>query len=192
MDGDQCVAERGRSSGGYVRNLLWSLLLGLGLAGQPAHADNIETAGNILQYALPISAGIVTVAYTDWYGTLQLGGAMALEGVVVYGLKSTVYETRPNGEGHESFPSGHAAATFAAAEFLRERYGWTYGAPAYALAAFTGYSRIECRAHYWWDVLAGAGIGFLSAEVFTTTYKGWQVSPMKDGKTVGLTLARDW
>ena len=164
--------------------LALALLLDRGLV----RADGIKVAGDILQYALPISAGVVTVAYTDWTGTLQLGEAMVLQGVIVYGLKDTVYETRPNGEGHQSFPSGHAAATFTAAEFLRERYGWEYGTPA----AFTGYSRVECRAHYWHDVFAGAGIGFLCAQLTTTTYNGWKVGAQTDGKMVGLTLAHEW
>ena len=146
----------------------------------------------MLQYALPAATAGITAARRDWHGTLEFGGAFVLQGVTVLTLKNTVYETRPNGQGHQSFPSGHAAVTFASAEFLRERYGWTYGAPAYALAAFTGYSRVESDHHYWHDVTAGAGIGILSSWLFTTHYKEWSVQPAIDGRTVSLTLSRLW
>ena len=50
---------------------------------------------------------------------------------------------------------------------MRERYGWGYGVPAYALASFVGYSRVESRQHYAPDVIAGAAIGILSSCLFT-------------------------
>ena len=120
-----------------------------------------------------------------------------VQGVTVLALKSSVYETRPNGQGHESFPSGHASATFCSAEFIRAKYGWTYGLPAYALAVFTGYSRVESDHHYWHDVGAGAGIGILSSMLFTMHGRLWDVSPSistssAEGKTFGLTFKRFW
>ncbi len=114
-----------------------------------------------------MTAAGVTLSHEDWEGTLRFAGAFAAQGLTVLTLKNTIYENRPDNVGHDSFPSGHAAVTFASAEFLRERYGWTYGAPAYALAAFTGYSRVESEHHYWHDVGAGAGIGILSSWLFT-------------------------
>ena len=168
--------------------LLLTVLLGV----SRAHADSIEAAGNFLQYAMPVTAAGVTVVHEDWEGTLRFAGAFVVQGVTVQALKSTVYETRPNGEGHESFPSGHAAVTFCSAEFLRARYGWAYGAPAYALAAFTGYSRVESDHHYWHDVIAGAGIGILSSWLFSYHMKQWDIAPSSDGKSIGLTLAHTW
>jgi len=57
------------------------------------------------------------------------------------------------------------------------RYGWAYSAPAYALAAFTGYSRVESDHPYWRDVAAGAGIGILSSRPFTYHMKRWTSRP---------------
>jgi membrane-associated phospholipid phosphatase len=57
---------------------------------------------------------------------------------------------------------------------MRKRYGWEYGAPAYATASFVAYSRVESRKHYPHDMLAGAGIGILSSYIFTKPYKGWR------------------
>ena len=173
----------------------WRNLRGLALAcmvcGQ-AMADGIQAAGDILQYAMPATAAGITAVHRDWQGTWQFAEAFAVQGVTVLALKNTVYETRPNGEGHQSFPSGHAAVTFASAEFLRERYGWAYGAPAYALAAFTGYSRVESDHHYWHDVAAGAGIGIVSSWLFTTSYKDWTIQPTADGHSIRFALAHPW
>jgi len=168
--------------------LMLTLLLGAGRA----QADGIAAAGDVLQYVLPVTAAGVTLSHEDWEGTLRFAGAFAAQGLTVLTLKNTIYENRPDNVGHDSFPSGHAAVTFASAEFLRERYGWTYGAPAYALAAFTGYSRVESEHHYWHDVGAGAGIGILSSWLFTHQGGRWTVAPSTDGKTFGLTFNRVW
>jgi len=168
--------------------LALALLLGAG----PARADGIATAGDVLQYAMPLTAVGLPLANEDWDGALRFTGAFVVQGVTVLALKSVVYETRPSGQGHESFPSGHAAVTFCSAEFLRAEYGWTYGVPAYALAAFTAYSRVESDAHYWRDVGAGAGIGILSSMLFTQHGRIWDISPSTDGKSFGLTFKRFW
>ena len=168
--------------------LLVAMLLGLGRA----KADGIKVAGDILQYALPAATAAITMGSGDWDGTLQFAEAFAVQGLTVITLKNTIYETRPNGDGHQSFPSGHASVTFCSAEFLRERYGWTLGAPAYALAAFTGYSRVECDAHYWHDVAAGALIGIGSSWLFTSPGQKWNFSPSTDGKNWTLKFQRFW
>ena len=80
-----------------------------------------------------------------------------------------------------------------AAEFLRRRYGWEYGVPAYALAGFVGYSRVESREHYPHDVLAGAAIGFISSYVFTRPYHGFHVKPMTGANgEQGIKFIREW
>ena len=165
-----------------------SFLLG---AGQ-ARADGIEATGDVLQYALPATAMGLTLIDKDWDGALRFTGAFAVQGLTVLALKSIVYETRPNGQGHQSFPSGHSAVAFASAEFMRARYGWTCGVPAYALAAFTAYSRVESDHHYWHDVGAGAAIGIFSSMFFTYQGSTWSVSPSTDGKSFGLTFKRFW
>jgi hypothetical protein len=132
--------------------------------------DYIEAAGNVLEYALPVSAGCVALCKSDLNGVIQLGESVFLNEVVTFSLKYTVREKRPDGEDFHSFPSGHTSISVASSEFLRKRYGWQYGVPAYSLAAFTGYSRIESRRHFFHDVLAGAAIGFVSSYIFTRKY----------------------
>ncbi|HZJ19986.1 MAG TPA: PAP2 family protein, partial [Pricia sp.] len=49
---------------------------------------------------------------------------------------------------------------------------WKYGVPAYLVAGFVGYSRLEGvnDRHDGWDVLAGAAVGIGSTYLFTTPY----------------------
>jgi membrane-associated phospholipid phosphatase len=151
--------------------------------------DGIETAGDILQFVLPAAAAGLTLEQRDWPGTLEFAESAALTLGVTYALKYTVQERRPNG-GNESFPSGHTSISFSAAEFMRKRYGLEYGIPAYALASFVAYSRVESGQHHPGDVIAGASIGIVSSYIFTKPYKGWQVELNADGKWYGFKLSR--
>ena len=153
--------------------------------------DNIETAGDILQYVLPATAGGLTLGYQDYQGTLQFGESAALTLGTTYALKYAVNERRPNG-GSGSFPSAHASISFSAAEFMRKRYGWEYGIPAYAAASFVAYSRVEAREHYPHDVIAGAAIGIASSYLFTRPYKGWHIQAEGDARYIGIRLSRSW
>lgn len=78
--------------------------------------------------------------------------------VATYGLKYSLNTPRPNG-GSQSFPSGHTAAAFMGAEFIRKHYGGWWSAPAYLAASWVGYTRVESHNHYWGDVLGGALVG---------------------------------
>jgi membrane-associated phospholipid phosphatase len=153
--------------------------------------DAIETAGDILQYVIPATAGGLTLGYKDYRGTLQFGESFAVTEAVTYGLKYTVDETRPNG-GSQSFPSGHTSVSFCGAEFIRKRYGWELGIPAYAAASFVAYSRVEANEHYPHDVIAGAAIGMLSSFIFTKPYKGWEVKTEAGPGLRGLFLSKSW
>ncbi len=153
-------------------------------------ANSITSAGDILQYVLPGVAGGMTLVYRDWTGTLQFGESFALTEGVTYGLKYAVNERRPNG-GNESFPSAHTSISFCGAEFLRKRYGWEYGIPAYAGATLVAYSRVDAREHYPNDVIACAAIGILSTSIFPRPYKGWRVQAQAGGRYYGLRLSRN-
>jgi hypothetical protein len=82
--------------------------------------------------------------------------------VLTYALKYGINEQRPHHGGGQSFPSGHSAAAFMGAEFIRKEYGWGWGTPALLAASWVGYTRVESYNHYWHDVVAGALIGVLS------------------------------
>jgi membrane-associated phospholipid phosphatase len=154
-------------------------------------ADRIETAGSVLDIVLPATAAVVTIAHRDGVGAGQLAVSLGVTVGVTWALKHMINETRPNGGGL-SFPSGHTSVSFSSAEFMRRRYGWMYGAPVYALAAFVGYSRVESHQHYVHDVIAGAGIGIASSYVFTKPYKKWTASGKGDTRSFSINVARTW
>src|SRR6266702_873352 len=168
--------------------LLAGILLGLtSLVGTRAN-DRILLAGDIFQYLLPATSAGLTLGYRDGEGALQFGESAALTLGVTYGLKYTIDERRPNG-GTQSVPAAHTSISFSAAEFMRKRYGWEYGIPAYAAASFVAYSRVDAREHYAHDVLAGAAIGIISSCIFTRPYKGWRVQAEAGDEYYGLSFS---
>jgi membrane-associated phospholipid phosphatase len=153
--------------------------------------DGIEKVGDALMIALPVVAAGLTIGLKDGQGAFQLGESAALTVGVTYGLKFAVDEKRPNGD-DQSFPSLHASISFMSAEFMRKRYGWEYGIPAYLVATFVAYSRVEADEHYTHDVIAGAAVGIGSSFLFTKPYKGWHVQPDVDHAYHGIRFSHSW
>ena len=109
-------------------------------------------------------------------------GSMAFisETLLVNGLKLAVNEVRPDGTADNSMPSGHTATAFTGAELTRMEYGWGWGAGAYGVATATGVLRVAHNRHWWWDAVAGAGIGIISAHI-----AGWLMPSVQN-------LLDDW
>ncbi len=140
----------------------------------PAKAQQsaIETSGDILQMVIPAAAFASTYLYKDsrkpgW----QFAKVYATQLVVSQALKHIINKPRPENNGNYSFPSGHTSSAFSGAAFIGKKYGWKAGLPAYILASYVGWSRIDARKHDPWDVLAGASIGIGSAYIFTKSYQ---------------------
>lgn len=132
----------------------------------------IEKTGDVLQIALPVGAAATTLILQDWEGTGQFAKTFAASWATVYGLKVIISKMRPASENRLSHPSGHTMGAFAGAAFIDTRYGHTFGIPAYALAAFTGWSRVYADKHFADDVVSGASISMLWTWFFTTPYGG--------------------
>jgi membrane-associated phospholipid phosphatase len=65
----------------------------------------------------------------------------------------------------QSFPSGHATVSFALATTLGDAIGHTWARIGlYGLATGTAWARLQQEDHWVTDVVAGAGIGILSAK----------------------------
>lgn len=143
-------------------SLICALVLWLRLSGVTLADDRLTETGDVLQIALPAGALGATLLHRDWEGFKQLFWSFGTSTATVQIGKVVVDKQRPSGNSHDAYPSGHAQAAFSGAAFLNTHYGPVWGIPAYALAALTGYSRIEADAHFIDDVLAGASIGLLA------------------------------
>jgi membrane-associated phospholipid phosphatase len=133
-------------------------------------ASTVVTAGNGVAIALPLIAGGISLYKNDNTGLAEMGLDTFLTVGTAFGLSHIVREERPDHSDDRSFPSDTEALAFAPAAFLWDRYGWKYGVPAYAAAAFVGYARVDGQKHHWWDVVASAGIGWTYSEIFTTRF----------------------
>ncbi|MEX0289955.1 MAG: phosphatase PAP2 family protein [Flavobacteriaceae bacterium] len=134
----------------------------------------IEGMGHFLHLALPAAAGLSTVIVGDKKGSWQFLKSFSANLAATYTLKYAFNKPRPEGAlDGLAFPSGHTSVAFNSAAFIQKRYGLKYGIPAYILAGFVGYSRIEGLndRHDGWDVLGGVAVGVGSAYLFTTDYK---------------------
>lgn len=114
-----------------------------GLQGVRTHDEDLKENAKHMAFALAAS-----------YGTI---GA----------LKLTIHEERPDGSDNQSFPSGHAAGSFAVASVLDREYGGATGWVAYGMATFIAASRIYGNHHQLRDVVVGAVIGHFYGWLFT-------------------------
>lgn len=100
---------------------------------------------------------------------------------------------RPFG-GAGSFPSTHAAGSFAVATVFAERYDWPVGLVAYGLAAAISASRVYSDEHFTSDVVAGAligwGIGHFLNRRHPVDSTDWHIRPavMEHGLGAGVVL----
>jgi membrane-associated phospholipid phosphatase len=131
-----------------------------------------------LQHAPSISAFALSIAGVKGKHDLRNQAALyikseALMLAMVYGLKYSVGEARPDTGQKNSFPSGHTAQAFTAATFLSKEYGdrsiWI-SVGAYTSATVVGACRMLNNRHWISDVLVGAGIGIFSTEVVYRTH----------------------
>ena len=133
--------------------------------------------------------------------TLEVGVAgVALVGMVG-GAKYLIHKERPNGEDFNSFPSGHSAKAFMGAELVRIEYGEEHpwlAVGAYTLATATGALRVYNDHHWLSDVIAGAGVGILSARIgywllpytkrMMHRLTGWDIFVAPTASNMGATL----
>lgn len=139
----------------------------------------IETAGNIGQYvpsALHLGLGLAGVKSKRPFADRVIESAIAhaISIGAGYAIKYSFKVQRPDG-GYKSFPSGHTLMAFTGAELMRIDYGNGIGAGAYVFSAAVGASRLAAGRHWLSDLLAGAGIGILSAHAGE-----WLLQPVKN------------
>lgn len=133
--------------------------------------------------------------------TLEVGVSCAALVGIVGGAKFLIQKERPDGSDFNSFPSGHSAKVFMGAELVRIEYGEEYpwlAVGAYTIATATGALRVYNNHHWLSDVMAGAGVGILSARIgywllpYTKRVMhrltGWEVFVTPTATSTGATI----
>ena len=176
-------------------------------------ADGFNTVGNPT-VLLAANVGMIAFgSFQESYGystRLKQTGLISLEAEVfamaaTFGLKEISGRSRPDrhegitkfdpfGNGGSSFTSAHAAASFAMASVLADRYesGWL----AYGVAGAVAVSRVYTQQHFSSDVVAGGligwGIGRFLSRRHSDDVNAWRVQPAQllDGSGMGMAIGR--
>lgn len=153
-------------SNGFIREIDNEVASGM----ESLRGDNYTHVDDYLQY-LPIvgylGLGSIGVkGQISFKERLMVGlTAYASTALLTKSIKLTVDEARPDGSDENSFPSGHTAIAFMGAELIRIEYGTWPAVGAYTVASTVAFLRLYNNQHWLNDVVAGAGIGILSARI---------------------------
>ena len=152
-------------------------------------SDDLRTASVLAHYA--------TLAATpsgdepgEWImnkakGTLVHVAAVSGTVLVTQTLKTTVDRERPNGQGTESFPSGHTSASAVHTRLasrnlesiaMSDAARTSLDVGLYALTIGTSWARIEAGWHYPSDTLVGMAIGNFIASFLNDAFLGLEES----------------
>jgi len=93
--------------------------------------------------------------------------SLAVSEALTQTLKYTTRRERPDGSGKNSFPSGHAADTFAFATALERHFGWKGAVPAYIFSSYVAISRLPANRHWLSDAVFGASVGIIAGRTVT-------------------------
>ena len=99
---------------------------------------------------------------------MDLLQSLAMSEALTQTLKYTTRRERPDGSGRNSFPSGHAADTFAFATALERHLGWRYAVPAYTFASYVAISRLPANRHWLSDAVFGSAVGIIAGRTITS------------------------
>jgi hypothetical protein len=186
---------------------------GLALAAHPAdqgfnvrlrsHYDAVNTAfapgkyiGNTPeQIALSLGTYVYGRAFSQpkvSHLGMDLIQAQILTEVLVEPIKFATGRLRPDGSDHQSFPSGHAAITFATATVIERHLGWKKSLLGYTIASYVAASRLHDNRHYLSDVIFGAAVGSIAGRtVVHHPSDYWAFTPVSvPGGGVALMVTR--
>lgn len=160
-----------------------------------AVAASEELPADIVTGLLPLTTYAISYFKDDSEGSKQFLRSTAASLVVNTTLRVAFNQTswgeRPNGSPY-GFPSGHAAFVTSSAAFLQDRYGWKYGLPAYALAGYVSYVRVDTDHHRWRDVAAGALVSYGVSKLFVTPQHATYVAPLIGPDFLGMRWERSF
>jgi hypothetical protein len=99
---------------------------------------------------------------------MDLIEALAMSEALTQTIKYTVRRERPDGSSKNSFPSGHAADTFAFATALERHLNWKYSVPAYIFSGYVAISRLPANRHWLSDAVFGSAVGIIAGRTVTS------------------------
>jgi membrane-associated phospholipid phosphatase len=99
---------------------------------------------------------------------MDLIQSLAMAEAVTQTLKYTTRRERPDHSGQNSFPSGHAADTFAFATALERHLGWRYAVPPFTIASYVAISRLPANRHWLSDAVFGSAVGIIAGRTVTS------------------------
>jgi membrane-associated phospholipid phosphatase len=151
--------------------------------------------GTPVQMGLSISTYIFGRA-TDRPKLSHLGmdllRAQAMTEMMVEPLKFATHRARPDGSNNQSFPSGHAAITFAMVTVIERHLGWKKSILGYAIASYVATSRLHDNRHYLSDVVFGAAVGTMAGRTVTQHGRGnWTIAPTPVPNGVAIMVTRN-
>ena len=88
--------------------LIYSQVQELGSSKHEKWEYILEDTGDILQFGLPIAAGLTTLIKNDWEGTKQFALSYGTGFIITHSLKKIIRKERPEDRNlFDAFPSGH-------------------------------------------------------------------------------------
>lgn len=169
-------------------NLLWiGIGSGLALSAHPADrsvnrylvgnktAERIFKPGEIMGELGTLLGGAATVYAVGRISDepkvshvgMDLIRSLAISEGLTQTLKYTIRRERPDHTSRNSFPSGHAADTFAFATAMERHLGWRYAVPAYIFSSYVAFSRMPANRHWLSDTVFGSAIGIIAGRTVT-------------------------
>ena len=153
----------------YNDNYLDKRIVKIGGITQPAlkSADFLQYSPIAILYAMK---ALGVEGRSDWPRMITADFAsVAIMNLIARPTKHIIKRERPDGRAFNSYPSGHTATAFMAAQMLHKEYGETLSpwisVAGYGIAATTGIFRVIANRHWCSDVLGGAAIGIFSTEL---------------------------
>ena len=175
--GTDSFARRVTPFGGGRAMQISAVLIG---AGWLTHNENVLGAGRDSLEAEIWAAGVVTPLLKDTFGRARPNT----------GEGTWKFHGFGNDNAHASFPSGHATNAFAAATAIAAHSdGYIIPTIAYTLATGVAFSRVNDRAHFPSDVLAGALIGHAVARGLAAHHARVRVAPLVTRNGLGFTAS---
>ncbi len=162
-------------------------------AGGPTSSE--DTAADIITGVVPLSGLAIAYIKHDDLGKKEwlrnISAELILNSAARLIFDQTSLGKRPSGRGY-GFPSGHVGFVFSGASFLQERYGWQYGVPAYALATYVAYERVDSHHHHARDVIAAAALSYGIGKLFVTPENATHLAPVIGPEFIGMRWERSF